>query len=405
MINISQKMYKGGHNMADSNQNVSYVTIELSKKQVDMGHPKFNEKNGKNYLRIYAPGGGILFYPAESLKVKKDDPERVYFVRPEGTELQINYSDRVEGVPDSAPNEEKYKNYSKTVKIEDLKAMYDEERREYAETHGFYNMSVPTEWGKGFMSDEKKYVSIAIPIPADGKDVYYSFILPEERFKASEKEPGMSYFGFPKKKKDHPDEDFTIQMKTREKVSDNPADGYTDKYMEISSGDLKKYVEAAKERYQVKELFVNVTISSKLVRDFTSTEGKKLAGVSVPVYEAGNQLSYYEIVVPDERIRRNPENEKQVTLNLFKNGPDGNPYAFTAKKSVLNPETNEYDSVQLKMTSEEVVKNYEISAARYRESHSSESDHTLADELGENHTQGDQLPEQNRMLNRHTHRR
>lgn len=391
--------------MAENTQNVSYVTIELSKKQVDTEHPYFNEKNGKKYLRIYAPGGGIIFYPAESLKVKKDDPDRVYFVRPEGAELQINFSERIDGVPDNAPNEEKYKKYSKTVKIEDLKAMYDEEKREYAETHGFYNMSVPTEWGKEFTSDGKKYVSIAIPIPADGRDVYYSFILPEERFKVSEKEAGMSYFGFPKKKKDSPDEDYMIQMKTRERVSDNPADGYTDKFMDISSSDLKKYVDAAKERNQVKDLFVNATISSKLVRDFTSKEGKKLAGVSVPVYETEDQLAYYEIVVPEERIRKLPDNENKVTLNLFKNGPDGEPYTFTAKKSVLNPETNDYDSVQVKMTSEEVVKNFEISAARYRENHSNESDRTLADELGEDHTHAEQMPEQNMMPCRHTHRR
>lgn len=391
--------------MAENTQNVSYVTIELSKKQVDTEHPYFNEKNGKNYLRIYAPGGGIIFYPAESLKVKKDDPDRVYFVRPAGAELQINFSEKIDGVPDNAPNEEKYKKYSKTVKIEDLKAMYDEEKREYAETHGFYNMSVPTEWGKEFTSDGKKYVSIAIPIPADGRDVYYSFILPEERFKVSEKEAGMSYFGFPKKKKDSPDEDYMIQMKTRERVSDNPADGYTDKFMDISSSDLKKYVDVAKERNQVKDLFVNATISSKLVRDFTSKEGKKLAGVSVPVYETEDQLAYYEIVVPEERIRKLPDNENKVTLNLFKNGPDGEPYTFTAKKSVLNPETNDYDSVQVKMTSEEVVKNFEISAARYRENHSNESDRTLADELGEDHTHAEQMPEQNMMPCRHTHRR
>lgn len=359
----------------------NYVTIELSRKQVDATNPKYNEKTGKNYVRIYAPGGGVIFYPSESIKVKKDDPERVYFVRPAGTELQINYSEKIDGVPDDAPNERKYKNYSKTVKIEDLKTMYDKEKKSYAETHGFYNMSVPTEWGKGFESSGQRYVSISIPIPVDERDVYYSFILPEERFKKSEKEEGMSYFGFPKKKKDNPEEDYMIQMKTRERISDNPAEGYQDKYMNISSSDLKKYIDTAKQRNHIKDFFVSTTISSKLAREFENKEGRKLVGISVPVYEANDNLAYYEIVVPTERVRKNDKNPNMVSLNLFKNGPDGKAYVFTGKKSFLNPETNQYDTVQLKMTSKEVVNNFELSAARYRELHSNNAERTLADEI------------------------
>ena len=33
-------------------------------------------------------------------------------------------------------------------KIEDLKAAYDEQKKEYAENHGFYNCTVPTSWGE-----------------------------------------------------------------------------------------------------------------------------------------------------------------------------------------------------------------------------------------------------------------
>lgn len=374
--------------MAQKDEKVVYVTIELSRKQVDMEHIHINEKNGKKYLRVFAPGGGILFYPAESIKVKKDDEKRVFFTRPEGTELQVSYSERIPNVPDNAPDNEKYNQFTKTVKIEDLKAMYEEERRVFLENAGFYNMTVPTSWGRKFSSNDREYVSVSIPISEGGRDVYYSFILPAEKFMESTKEEGMSYFGFPKKKKDEPEKDFMIELRTS--VKSQATDEYEDWAMEVSSMQLKQHVDAALNRKLIKDMFVSTEVSEKLVRYFEAKENKKqLAAILVPVYETANdeKATFYEIVVPKERVRET-DKEGFVVLSLFKNDPDGNEYTFSGKKSVLNPITQEYDKVSMEMTSQEVIRYFNLSAQKYREARG-EGEHTLADELSdeESHTE------------------
>ena len=181
-----------------SEENLKYVTIELSKKQVDTKNLYHSDKTNKDYARVLAPNDGTFFYPIKSIKVKQEDPNRVYFVRPEGTEIEIHYSKRKENIPDTAPNEEKYERYTRTWKIEDLKAAYDEQKKEYAETHGFYNCTVPTSWGRKFSSKGNDYISISIPVPDENsdKDIWCSLVIGAEQFKKSNRDENMSYFGF-----------------------------------------------------------------------------------------------------------------------------------------------------------------------------------------------------------------
>lgn len=231
---------------------MQFITVELSRKQVDLENTRISKANGKEYARILAPNHGVFFYPIESLKESKYHENRLYFSRPEGTELQIYYSTRKEGVPDSAPNSEKYDQHMETVKIEDLKAAYAAERQAFIDKKNqereiknaaFVNMTVPTEWGKVFHGNNgRDYVSISIPIPENGDNYkYYSFIIPAERFRESDRQPGNSYFGFPKFKKDS-EEEYTIQLKRSEKQGDG---SYVDVKKEISSTELKAHVEAA----------------------------------------------------------------------------------------------------------------------------------------------------------------
>lgn len=241
-------------------RSLKFVTIELSRKQVDLEHTRISEKNGKEYARIFAPGHGVLFYPADSIKESDKNANQLYFSRPEGTELQIYYSIRKEGVPDSAPNNEKYERYTRTVKIEDLKAAYDSERQAFidrknqereAKNATFVNMSVPTEWGKIFHGNNgRDYVSIAVPVPEGENEYnYYSFIIPAERFRKSDLYPGSSYFGFPRNKRDG-GEEYTVTLKRSEKQEDGT---YTDVEKQISSAELKEYVDAAVKRAAEKE--------------------------------------------------------------------------------------------------------------------------------------------------------
>ena len=367
---------KGGKIMAE---NITFVTIDLNRKQVNTDNPVHNDKTGKDYARVFAPGNGTFLYPLSSIKVRSDNPERVYFSRPEGTEIQVQYSRRKENVPDSAPNEEKYENFTKTWKIEELKSAYEEERRIYAENHGFVNCTVPTAWGKEFVSGDKKFVSISVPVPEkdSDKDLWCSFILPEDRFKPSEKNEGMSYFGFPKKKKDTP-EDYMVKLRYSVSVDGE----YQDREMEISSVQLKEYLDKAVSRSEAKDLFVSTTISAKLVREFESKEGKKLCAISVPMYgmhkRGTNQNFFYEIVVPKERIKEIQGSESQVRLSLFRHTPDGEDYTFTAKHSFDNGEGG-FDTETKTLTSEDVIDYFEWAREEYKKNHEKNNDQTLAD--------------------------
>lgn len=360
-------------------EKLKFVTIELSKKQVDMEHLHHSEKTDKDYARVIAPGNGIFFYPVMSIKEKKEDPNRVYFSRPEGTELQVRYSRRRENVPDSASNDEKYENYTRTCKIEDLKAAYEEERKKYAENHGFINYTVPTAWGKEFSSRGVTYVSITVPVPVENSDHdrWCSFVISADRFKKSDKDEAMSYFGFPKKKKDTT-EDYMIELRYGERQEDG---NYEDRQMSVSSAELKKYIDEAVKRSQVKDLFVTTEISDKLVRKFHSRDGKALCAVSVPVYENNSEkANFYEIVVPQERVLIDQDTNR-ARLSLFKNGPDGTVYNHTAKRSFDNGNGG-YDTVSRTYTSEEVIKLFEESKAKYREEHTA-PDHSPAEEATE----------------------
>lgn len=349
-------------------ENLTFVTIELSKKQVNLENLVHNDKMGKDYARVVAPGGGSYMYPIDSIKVKADNPERVYFVRPKGTEINASY--RNEDAAEDAAKEEKY--FTKTWKIEELKEAYEEERKKYAENHGFVNMEVPTNWGKHFSSENGSFVSISIPITENGNDSYHSFVIPSDRFKESDKNPGMSYFGFPKKKMDTTD-DYMVNLKTSVKTDD----GYVDNFKTVSSTELKEYVKKAVERSNVKDLFVSTQISEKLVRAFSSKEGKALYGISIPTTdESTNETVFYEIVVPSERVNAIPDSN-MIQLSLFKNGPDGKTYNHTAKRSLADGNGG-YDTLTETMTSEDVIAKFEESKSKWLQNN---ADHSLADEM------------------------
>lgn len=352
-------------------EQLKFVTIELSKKQIDLAHPKTNEKNGKDYVRVFAPERGTFFYPVESLKDKKDNPNRVYFSRPEGAEITVYYSHRKEGIPDDAPNKEKYENTSRIVKIEDLKRMYTAERQAFIDKKNeerdlFVNMTVPTSWGKAFEGkDGRNYVSISVPVKEGEENRYYSFVISADRFRTSDKEEGMSYFGFPKHFKDNEIEPYTIQLKRSVKQEDG---SYKDIVKTISSEDLKEAVDAAKKQSAVKELFMGVKVSDRLVRKFESKDGKKLASLSVPVYmnEQAEQPTYFQIILPVERVKETAR-EGTVYVSMYKKGKDGEDFIFKAKSSTWDDNVKEYVETEKYLTSSEVVKCFETARQKFLE--------------------------------------
>lgn len=355
--------------MADTEkEKTNFITIELSKKQIDMAHPTVNGKNGKTYVRVFAPGGGVFFYPAESIKSKKSDENRVYFTRPEGTELTVHFSSRNEGVPDDAPNDQKYNNYTRTIRIEDLKEMYEEERRMFAEkkqqeqengTSEFVSMTVPTSWGSPFHTERGDFVSLSIPI----NGTWYSFVLQQERFKESTKQEGMSYFSFPRKQKDNPKEDYLVHLKRSERLPDGTFQEHTS---EISSTLLKEHVDVAVSKKEIQDLFVGTMISEKLVHPFVSPKShKNFYEVSVPVYESGaEKATFYKIVVPEQRVKNGEET------------------VYAAKHNYQDDKGNWQTEVR-DMTSRDVIAAFKESAERYRTEHAS-NDSSIQEELNAN---------------------
>lgn len=350
-----------------------WVTIEVSRNQVKTDNLYHNEKTDKDYARVIGPGGSSFLYPIDGLLAKDDDPQKLYFVRPVGTEILLTFSKKIEGVPDDAPDKDKYENIERIMKIEDLAAAYADDRRAFAELNSdFVNMTVPTEWGTPVHSNEKgDLIKISVPV----EKVYYSFLIPADHFKPSKRDEGMSYFGFPKKKQDT-GEDFTIKMQHGEKQPDG---SYINSDKIVSSMELKKIVDEAVERSNFLDKFVSATISEKLVRPFTSNEGKALYNVSVPVLRYGEEKeTFYQIVVPEERIK--PLDNEKVWLSLYKHKPDGSDFSFKASVSEKQPDGS-FATVDEKMfTSTEVINCFESSLERYIKANQDKS-HSLADEL------------------------
>lgn len=355
---------KGGEN---NMSNVEFVTIDLSKKQVDYDSARKNEKNGKDYVRILAPGGGVFFYPLESLKEDADNANRVHFTRPAGTEINLLFSERNPEVPDDAPANEKYTNSTRVVKIEDLKEMYRQERESFAESQRqkyenspFVNATVPTEWGHRFKGgdSEKEFVSISIPLKEGEERNYYSFVLPAEAFKESTKEEGMSYFGFPRKKKDT-DEDYTVTLKRGEKQQDGT---YKDVVKEISSEELVKAIKAAQEWKML-----NIEVSEKLLHKFNSHEGTPLVSVSVPVFdEALKQNVFYSFVLSESGVSA-AEKEGKMMISISED------HNYTAKRGVLDEASGKYNDIEKKMSGAEIEKAFKESSERYMEQMANES--------------------------------
>ena len=257
--------------------------------------------------------------------------------------------------------------------------MYEEERKIYLEKNSaFVNYEVPTEWGFPFTGKDKKdYISITIPIKENEERNYYAFVVSAESFKESSKNEGMSYFGYPKKKKDE-EADYMVTLKRSAKQPDG---SYKDVLKEVSSTELAEHIESAKKTYS----FINVEISEKLIREFNNREGKPLLSVSVPVYDADVEKKkniFYQIIVEPERVK-DTEKEGIVRLSMFRKGSDGKDYTFNAETSILNETTQQYEKKMKEMTSVEIARCFKESRERYKEQNPMQ-DRSLGDELKNN---------------------
>ena len=364
-------------------EKLEFVTISLSKKQINMD-PIHNKKNGKDYLRIIAPNGGTIFYPASGIKIDPKDENRVFFSRPKGTEITICY-----GVKNKETG--KWDNKTHVVTIEDLKEMYAEEIHSLIEQHqfeqqngtsAFVDFTVPTSWGREFKgkTDGKQYVSISVPIKEDDNTRnYYSFVLPADRFKPSQKQEGMSYFGLPRMQKDHPDQGYMIIMK--KSVLDENGN-YSDVERRVTSTELKGFVDDAMRSMK----FVGIEISQKLVRPFTAkTSGQDLVSVSVPIPAADQQSTeFWQIVLPPDRIRESKK-EGLVYLSLFRKNVSGEDFTYKATCSAKN-EGGTYDVKEKSFTSEEIVGFFKASRQEYLEQRKN-NQRALQDEIDNNYGQ------------------
>ena len=357
-------------------ETLEFVTISLSRKQINM-EPIHNAKNGKDYVRVIAPNGGTIFYPVSGIKIDPNDAKRVSFSRPRGTELTISY-----GVKNEKTGEWDNKNH--VVTIEDLKEMYAEEIRSLIEqrkieqengTAAFVDFTVPTSWGREFKgkADGRKYVSISIPIKdtENNSHNYFSFVLPAERFKTSEKQPDTSYFGLPRMQKDHPDKDYLVVLKRNILEGDGK---YSEEVMRISSTELKEHVDSAVQSAR----FIGIDISKKLVRPFEAHD-QKLYSVAVPVISDDQKnTEYWHIVLPQDRIRES-KIEGQVYMSLFRKNKDNADFVHKATHSIKN-DTGSYDVEEKKFTSEEIIGYFKTSRQKYLE-HQNGDRRSLQDEL------------------------
>lgn len=348
-----------------------YVTFDLSKKQVITDKPYHSEKNGKDYFRVIAPNGGTFLYPADSLKPKADDPDRYTFMRPVDAEVTIRYSEKIAGVPDDAPNAEKYANHDEKMTFGELYKLYQSSKEEYKAARAeqaaqFMRMEVPEDWGRHFETKEesKELVAISVPIREEDNTVnFYQFVVSAELFRSNEQH--LANFSFPISKKDVPGEDYMVNLQ-RTVLSEDGSRVTVSR--QISTSDLADVIEVAKKSAESK---VRIEISDKLVRKFTNNEGQLGNDVSIPIYEPNAvEPAFWHIVVPDYRIKHedNGYGTKKTVLIL----PDSFEFKAThgVKTDELDPETgkNIYENEERTLTSKDIEDAFEESNRRYEES-------------------------------------
>lgn len=322
----------------ESNEKIDFVTLELTRDLVHTNRSIINENNGKKYVPISGPEGGQFFYPIDSLKQDAKDPNKIYITRPEGTEFRIFVSN------DKEPQ---------IYRIEELKAAY--------EAKNFVNFSVPTAWAKEFTSKEgKNCISLSVPVPEDNEKNYYSFVISANNFRPSKTE-GMSYFGLPRKMPES-NEDYNVKMTRSVKVGDD----YQQEVKYCTSTQLKILVEKAVEKYRMSNMFVNVAISEKLVKPFTSKNGTELYDITLPI-PTNDKTQYYSFVLEGNRVKQLEDGK--VLLSMYRNNKDGEPYTINAEMSIKNS-ADEYEKISHTFTSEEIADIYTESSKRYKEEHS-----------------------------------
>jgi hypothetical protein len=360
--------------MAD--EKIDWVTVELTRNMVNTKPERFQtfERDGvsKQYTSIMGPYDSSFLYPITGLKQYKDDPNRITFTLPKGTDIYLSIKNE-DGTYDK-----------KIVKIEELVEMYTQSRNEFlAEKEaqsGFVNVTVPTSWGRDFVGkDGKAYVNISVPLPIHdsngnviknekGYDVtgYYSFIVAKDNFRQSSRDEGMSYFGLFKHQKD--DEQKPYEVKLTRSVSNG--DGtYRDDVMYMESETLKTYVDAAVSKSNYLNNLTSVTVGEKMASERTyvdrnTHEEKKFWSVAVPVYDANTkETTYFRISLSDYMAHR--KDNDRVVLNLPIKNKEGEAYSFKATVTAKN-EAGAYVVVAERlMTSEEIVKLFKESHERY----------------------------------------
>lgn len=165
-----------------SNEDVKFVTVELTKKQVltDQGLIH-NDKTNKDYVRCLIGDGGTFLYPTVSLKMKESNPNIYYFSRPEGTEFQLRYSKVKDGIDPkdpSIPNEEKYEVRNETVTIEELV-------KRNKSNENFIGLDISKKLVNFFESkDGRQWTSVSVPVyedPEAEKPAYYEVVVEKKR--------------------------------------------------------------------------------------------------------------------------------------------------------------------------------------------------------------------------------
>lgn len=205
---------------------------------------------------------------------------------------------------------------------------------------------------------DKDYVRCLMP---DGGSFWY----PTESLKIKESDSNVVYFSRPKGTE--------FQVKYSNKVENGASEN------EYESTTKTYTIEEIAEKFKSNSAFIGLDISSKLVKEFNSKDGREWAAVKIPVLEE-NVTQWYEIIVPRNRCMESKEDaENKVYLSLFVNGTDGKPYTFQATRDVYNPNNDSYDKVTKEMTSKEVIKAFKDSNEAYEKRVN--NDKTIASEL------------------------
>jgi hypothetical protein len=217
----------------------------------------FKAKDEREYAKIMAPNGYTFVLSKEKVHHMKNDENHLVIDIMKSAAIKMQHSIRIDGVPEDAPNDQKYVSEEINVSADELMDMFHHpEFHRSDENSDFVNISISKKQTVDYFKAKdsgKEYVRILAP---NG----YTFIRPQEQVKVSSYNENRLYFALGK--------DMEIKLQKNVKAEEKSG--------EFSDGEYITQ-EITVTAQQLKDIFQHKQIEEGLKDDDLSQEEAELA--------------------------------------------------------------------------------------------------------------------------------